>query len=77
MSFQDRSDISAPLNLLDLGRGRAEELGDILIKAFDSPTSIPYQALNLHSHMPIVTPDSQTVLSEFGTQQVAPLRLSF
>ena len=51
---------------------RAEELGDILLPAFDTPTGIPYQTLNLQTRIarnPSWTQRS-SILSELGTEQV-------
>ena len=50
---------------------RAEELGDILLPAYDTPTGIPYQTLNLRTRSarnPSWTQRS-SILSELGTQQ--------
>jgi hypothetical protein len=55
-------------------RGRAEELGEILLPAFDTPTGIPLQTLNLRTRAarnPSWTQHS-SILSELGTQQVPP-----
>ncbi len=55
-------------------RGRAEELGEILLPAFDTPTGIPLQTLNLRTRAarnPSWTQRS-SILSELGTQQVPP-----
>ena len=55
---------------------RAEELGDILLPAYDTPTGIPYQTLNLRTRFarnPSWTQRS-SILSELGTQQA---RLGF
>jgi hypothetical protein len=66
----------APVEWLTLQRtcGRAEELGEILLPAFDTPTGIPLQTLNLRTRAarnPSWTQRS-SILSELGTQQVPP-----
>ncbi|KAK9842510.1 hypothetical protein WJX81_003419 [Elliptochloris bilobata] len=57
---------------------RAEELGDILLLAYDTPTGIPYQTVNLRTRTarnPSWTQRS-SILSELGTQQLEFMALS-
>jgi len=53
-------------------RGRAEELGDILLAAYNTSSGLPAQAINLRdrSHGPF----QRLVLSELGTQQARVAR---
>ncbi|KAK9817686.1 hypothetical protein WJX72_000621 [[Myrmecia] bisecta] len=57
---------------------RAQELCDRLLHAFDTPTGIPFNILNLHTLVaknPTWTMRSST-LSEFGTEQLEFIKLS-
>ena len=54
-------------------RCRAEALGNILESADKTSSGLPYGAISMASHLPLMSADSVAQLAELGTQQVALL----